>query len=55
MFLPCVSQKRDFTEETDYMLSTVRGLLDDHTHPRGNMDTSLQVINLNFFSVSLPI
>ncbi|XP_055367580.1 inositol 1,4,5-triphosphate receptor associated 2 isoform X3 [Betta splendens] len=36
--------KIDFREETDYMLSTVRGLLDDCSHPRGNMDASLQAL-----------
>ncbi|XP_026217762.1 lymphoid-restricted membrane protein isoform X2 [Anabas testudineus] len=35
--------KRDFKEDTNYMLSTVKGLLDDHTHG-GNIDTSLQTV-----------
>ena len=33
----------DFREELDSVLSTVRGLLDDHTQPEGNTDTGLQV------------
>ncbi|XP_040886284.1 inositol 1,4,5-triphosphate receptor associated 2 [Toxotes jaculatrix] len=36
--------KRDFRNETESVLSTVRGLLDDHTQPRGNTDTSLQTV-----------
>lgn len=38
-----VCQKRDFREETDSVLSTVRGLLDDYALPEGNTDTSIQV------------
>ncbi|XP_069376461.1 inositol 1,4,5-triphosphate receptor associated 2 isoform X2 [Paralichthys olivaceus] len=36
--------KRDFREESDSVLSTVRGLLDDHTQPEGNADTGLQTV-----------
>lgn len=45
-FMTCflfVSQKRDFTEETDSVLSTVGGLLDNHAKSGDNTDTSLQV------------
>ncbi|XP_008282698.1 inositol 1,4,5-triphosphate receptor associated 2 [Stegastes partitus] len=34
--------KRDFREETDSVLSTVRGLFDDHTQPAG--DANLQTV-----------
>ncbi|XP_034434787.1 lymphoid-restricted membrane protein isoform X3 [Hippoglossus hippoglossus] len=36
--------KRDFREELDSVLSTVRGLLDDHTQQKGNTDTGLQTV-----------
>ncbi|KAM9334620.1 inositol 1,4,5-triphosphate receptor associated 2 [Symphorus nematophorus] len=36
--------KRDFTEETDSVLSAVRVLLDNHAQPGGNTDTSLQTV-----------
>ncbi|XP_071358081.1 inositol 1,4,5-triphosphate receptor associated 2 isoform X2 [Trachinotus anak] len=36
--------KRDFRDETDSVLSTVRGLLDDLTQPGANMDTGLQTV-----------
>ncbi|XP_062238995.1 inositol 1,4,5-triphosphate receptor associated 2 isoform X3 [Platichthys flesus] len=36
--------KRDFREELDSVLSTVRGLLDDHTQPKGNTETGLQTV-----------
>ncbi|XP_070784987.1 inositol 1,4,5-triphosphate receptor associated 2 [Enoplosus armatus] len=36
--------RRDFREETDSVLSTVRGLLDDHAQPGGSTDTSLQTV-----------
>ncbi|XP_041820247.1 inositol 1,4,5-triphosphate receptor associated 2 [Chelmon rostratus] len=36
--------KRDFTEEGDSVLSTVKGLLDDHAQPGGSTDTSLQTV-----------
>ncbi|XP_044042071.1 inositol 1,4,5-triphosphate receptor associated 2 isoform X3 [Siniperca chuatsi] len=36
--------KRDFREETNSVLSTVRGLLDDHAQPGGITDTSLQTV-----------
>ncbi|XP_060933328.1 inositol 1,4,5-triphosphate receptor associated 2 [Limanda limanda] len=36
--------KRDFREELDSVLSTVRGLMDDHTQPKGNTDTGLQTV-----------
>lgn len=44
-----ISQKRDFKEETNCILSTVRALLDDHTHPVDNADNSLQVVFFFFF------
>ncbi|XP_035531726.1 inositol 1,4,5-triphosphate receptor associated 2 isoform X1 [Morone saxatilis] len=36
--------KRDFTEETDSVLSAVRGLLDNHAQSGCNKDTSLQAV-----------
>ncbi|XP_019108847.2 inositol 1,4,5-triphosphate receptor associated 2 isoform X3 [Larimichthys crocea] len=36
--------KRDFTEETDSVLSTVGGLLDNHAKSGDNTDTSLQTV-----------
>ncbi|TKS90999.1 Lymphoid-restricted membrane protein [Collichthys lucidus] len=36
--------KSDFTEETDSILSTVGGLLDNHTKSGDNTDTSLQTV-----------
>ncbi|KAG7215933.1 hypothetical protein INR49_031529 [Caranx melampygus] len=36
--------KRDFKDETDSVLSTVRGLLDDLTHSEGNTDIGLQTV-----------
>ncbi|XP_076577895.1 inositol 1,4,5-triphosphate receptor associated 2 isoform X2 [Chaetodon auriga] len=36
--------KRDFTVESDSVLSTVRGLLNDHAQPGGNTDSSLQTV-----------
>uniref|UniRef100_A0A3B4UIU5 Lymphoid-restricted membrane protein n=1 Tax=Seriola dumerili TaxID=41447 RepID=A0A3B4UIU5_SERDU len=36
--------KRDFRDETDSVLSTVRGLLDDLTQPESNTDTGLQTV-----------
>nr|XP_046234534.1 inositol 1,4,5-triphosphate receptor associated 2 isoform X2 [Scatophagus argus] len=36
--------KRDFTEETNSVLSTVRGFLDDHAQPRGTNDTHFQTL-----------
>lgn len=50
-----VSQKRDFREETDSVLSTVRGLLDDHAQPGGNADTSLQVRYTHTFTDTLNL
>ncbi|XP_068442194.1 inositol 1,4,5-triphosphate receptor associated 2 isoform X2 [Clinocottus analis] len=34
--------KKDFTEETNYILSTARDLLEDCTQPAGNTDANLQ-------------
>ncbi|XP_059181531.1 inositol 1,4,5-triphosphate receptor associated 2 isoform X2 [Centropristis striata] len=36
--------KSEFREETDFVLSTARGLLDDCTQPTGNTTTSLQTL-----------
>ncbi|CAK6949759.1 inositol 1%2C4,5-triphosphate receptor associated 2 [Scomber scombrus] len=36
--------RRDFKEETNSVLSTVKGLLDDNAQPGGNTDTSLQTV-----------
>uniref|UniRef100_A0A3P8STG4 Lymphoid-restricted membrane protein n=1 Tax=Amphiprion percula TaxID=161767 RepID=A0A3P8STG4_AMPPE len=36
--------KKDFREETDSVLSTVRGLFEDHREPGGNTDSSLQTV-----------
>lgn len=38
-----MSQKRDFKDETDSVLSTVKGFLDDLTHSEVNTDVGLQV------------
>lgn len=45
-----VSQKRDFREETATVLSSVRGLLDDHAQPGGNTGTNLQVTSTHMLS-----
>ncbi|XP_034018980.1 lymphoid-restricted membrane protein isoform X2 [Thalassophryne amazonica] len=36
--------KKNFKEDTDSILSSVRGLLDDHTQPAGDTDKSLQTV-----------
>ncbi|XP_070847707.1 inositol 1,4,5-triphosphate receptor associated 2 isoform X2 [Chaetodon trifascialis] len=36
--------KRDFTVESDSVLSTVRGVLNDHAQPGGNTEGSLQTV-----------
>ncbi|XP_035505297.2 inositol 1,4,5-triphosphate receptor associated 2 isoform X3 [Scophthalmus maximus] len=36
--------KMEFREESNSVLSTVRGLRDDHTQPRGNRDTGLETV-----------
>ncbi|XP_067438555.1 inositol 1,4,5-triphosphate receptor associated 2 isoform X1 [Thunnus thynnus] len=36
--------RRDFREETNSVLSTVKGLLDDSAQPGGNTDTTLQTV-----------
>ncbi|KAM7378037.1 hypothetical protein PAMA_013098 [Pampus argenteus] len=36
--------RRDFKEETNSVLSTIKGLLDDNAYPGGSTDTSLQTV-----------
>uniref|UniRef100_A0A671YDH4 Lymphoid-restricted membrane protein n=1 Tax=Sparus aurata TaxID=8175 RepID=A0A671YDH4_SPAAU len=42
--------KRDFTEETASVLSSVRGLLDDHAQPGGNTGANLQTVQADLDS-----
>ncbi|XP_068573027.1 inositol 1,4,5-triphosphate receptor associated 2 isoform X2 [Cebidichthys violaceus] len=39
------SLKKDFTDETNSVLSTAKGLLEDHAQPAGNTVTSLQTVH----------